>query len=155
MPLKTAFILSLMPLVFGVVSFVNSHKKHSNADSWAVGINDKKLLASWLDHEMGDTLILKRSELKSTDTLFVQRYLCGQTAENTLTELTITNFHGEKISKTISENSGLMFRSDLEIDELLHSLDTRSGSVLGVHFTILDEKDIPGDNQLICYIRFD
>jgi hypothetical protein len=153
--MKTALLFSFITIAFAMISSTTSPKKQSNADTWAVGINSKELLASWLDNEIGDTLILKRSQLKDRDTLFIQRYLCGQTAENTMTYLLITNRHGERIAATIAANEGLMFRSYLEMYELLHSSQIRTGSVVGVHCAIIDEMDIQGEDELLCYIKFE
>lgn len=153
--MKTASIILLILLALVTASSAISPNKQTNADSWAVGINGKELLGSWLDNEMGDTLTLKKSDLKDTDTLFIQRYLCGQSAENTITDLTITNFHGERIAETTSANEGLMFRSYLEMVELLHTAQIRPGSVVGVHCAIIYKMDIKGDDELLCYIKFE
>lgn len=153
--MKTASVFLLIILALVTASSTIATNKQSNADSWAVGINGKELLGSWLDNEMGDTLTLKKSDLKDMDTLFIQRYLCGQTAENTMTYLLITNRHGERIAATIVANEGLMFRSYLEMYELLHSSQVRTGSVVGVHCAIIDEMDIQGDEELLCYIKFE
>ena len=153
MKILTGIVLTI--LSFTIVSSRGLKSNLPNVNSWCIKLNEKELLASWLGNEMGDTVTLVKSQLKDSDTLFIQRYLCGQSAENSLTDLTITNSNGEKIAQTVSENKHLMFTSHLEMRELIHSPQIKSGSVVGVYFSIIDESDNTAYTSLLGYLKLE
>lgn len=107
-----------------------------NANSWGIIIGKKEILASWKNNEMGDTAVVDKKKLKQTDTLFVQRYLCGYSGQNSVTTLTIKNEQNEIIKEAIYKDSRLMFTAKMSVSDFLTSTKFRNGQILSVYFTI-------------------
>lgn len=122
-----------------------------NANSWGISIGKKDLLASWKNNEMGDTAVLDKKKLKHTDTLFVQRYLCGQSGQNSLTTLTIKNEQNEIVKEAISNDSRLMFTAKMAVSDFLTSTKLGTGQMLSVYFTI--DSKVGGINQTVLLGR--
>ncbi|WP_343632784.1 hypothetical protein [Fluviicola sp.] len=146
--------MKLLVLSGLISSFVLQEYTLPNENSWAIGIGKKPLLASWLDNEMGDTLELKRTQLKDSDTLFAQRYLCGQTADNETVVLTVKNAIGETIAESADQDESLMFHADLPVHELLVSPKIKPGDVLAVYFTIKEYDEKEDYTVLLGYLKW-
>jgi hypothetical protein len=128
------FILTTISISF--CSWTLSKPNLLNANSWGISIGKKEILASWKNNEMGDTAVLDRKKLKLSDTLFVQRYLCGYSGENSVTTVTIKNSQNEIITTSINKYNHGMFIAKMSLSYILSSPKIRDNQILSVYFTI-------------------
>lgn len=143
--------LSILLMILSVTIFSLTKKKSNlpNADSWSISIGQKNLLASWLNNEMGDTVTLTRIKLNGSDSLVASRYLCGQTAEGSITLLSVKTSDGELIAEGVNNNKYLHFTAKMRMSTIMYSPKIKSGDVVGVFFTIKHESDQGEDYTIL------
>lgn len=144
----------LVSLVLVLSSWTVLNPRPLNANSWAITIGEKELLASWKGNIMGDTAIVKKGKVKSTDTLFVQRYLCGSSAENSICTLIIKNQQDEIVGRsTNNKNKGLTFIANMPLTDLLESSRLSNSNLLEIYFTIKKHSENIDQTVLLGRLR--
>jgi len=111
--------------------------KHSNlnVDTWEIRIGHKRIL-DWQKNQIGDTAFVDKRKIRPTDTLFVQRYLCGQSGQNSITTLTIENEKNEIIQQSTNTDNQFIFTASIPLAKLLSSSKTTNAKILNVRLGI-------------------
>lgn len=128
------FIFIIISFVF--CSWTEKRKNTLNINSWSIHIGKKEILASRKKKQMGETAIVDLKKIETTDTLFVQRYLCGYTGQNSNSTLTIKNQQNEIIHETVNKNNQLMFTAKMAMSNILSSKKFHPDIILSVFFSI-------------------
>ena len=106
-----------------------------NVDSWEIRIAHKRIL-DWQRNKIGDTAFVDKRKIRLTDTLFVQRYLCGQNGQNSVTTLTIENEKNEIIQQSTNTDNQFVFTASIPLATLLSSAKTTNAKIFNVRFGI-------------------
>ena len=117
-------------------SWTMSKSNLINTNSWGISIGKKEILASWKNNKMGDTATIDKKKLKLSDTLFVQRYLCGYNGQNSITTVTIKNSQNEIIRESINKDNQWMFTAKITLSDILNSPKIKDNQLVDIHFTI-------------------
>ncbi len=142
--MKRSLILLLISLAVFLCSWTIDINDDLNVNSWNISVGNKELLASWEGNKMGDTAVFDKTKYLPTDTLFTERYLCGQLGKPAVTTLTIKNQQNEIIKEVINSNYKWGFNAYIKLSEFLALTDFKSGQVLGIFLTI----DMKNDDRL-------
>lgn len=102
---------------------------------------------------MGDTAMLHKKKLKLSDTLFVQRYLCGYSGQNSITTLTIKNLQNEIIKECINKDNRLMFTAKMPLSEILNSPKINDNQIVTIYFTIDSKAENINETVLLGILR--
>ena len=106
-----------------------------NVDTWEMRIGRKQIL-NWQKNKIGDTVLIDKNKIGLTDTLFVQRYLCGQSGQNSTTTLTIKNEKNEIVQQSINTDNQFVFTGKISLATILSSDKLAGSKVLEVIFSI-------------------
>ena len=123
-----------------------------NANSWSISVGKKVLLASWQNNEMGDTATLSILKIKSTDTLFAQRFLCGYNGNNSVSTLTVKNERNEAIAASIHTNKDMSYTAKMPLASIIKAISIQ-GKTIGIYFTIEDNNDLLSKPVLLGRLR--
>jgi putative cell wall-binding protein len=115
--MKSLLYLLLFLLLF---AFPFSGKVLANANSWRVSFGKNYVFTS-SKNKMGDTLTLRLSKIKASDSLMVSRFICGNDARGAFTELVLRNEKNELISKTMHKNVFIDFEAAIPISSIVHA----------------------------------
>ncbi len=106
-----------------------------NANTWSIRIGKTEVM-NWQKNELGETAILKKNKLKLTDTLFTQRYLCGNTGGYSTTTLVIKNELSQTIKESIHKGDQFMYTAQISINDILTSSGFTYGQPISLFFSI-------------------
>ncbi len=147
--ISVIFVIILLSLC-AWTSPKNTHFLNSN--TWCIQIGGKDLI-TWTKNEMGDEVKLKLKSLKSTDILHVQRYLCGQTSENSITTLTIKNNFNKIIKEVTHKSSSMMFEADIPLKDFINQF--WNGQTISIYFTINSNTKALSDTVLLGRLKLE
>ncbi|MGN6647682.1 MAG: hypothetical protein ACTHJT_14265 [Cytophaga sp.] len=142
--MKTKLILILTGLAIFLCSWKADTHSDLNVNSWNISVGNKELLASWERNKMGDTAVFDQTKYLLTDTLFAERYLCGQLGKPAVTTLTIKNQKNEIIKEVVNSNYKWGFNAYIKLSDFVALNDFKSGEVIGIFLTI----DMKNDDRL-------
>jgi len=103
---------------------------------------------------MGDTATIDKKKIKATDTLLVQRYLCGYSCQSCVTRVTIQNERDEVIAESKNEGNSFTFTGKIPVSDIIHSKAFNNSQVLAVYFTIKDKAENMDQTVLLGRLRF-
>ena len=87
---------------------------------------------------MGDLAVLENVNL--LDTLYADRYLCGQGSDNSIS--TVRIMKNEKlICERSNKNSGYLFSSKVQLAEIFNSGEISKGDILDIYFQLDTESE--------------
>ncbi|MES2512546.1 MAG: hypothetical protein V4580_00305 [Bacteroidota bacterium] len=141
---KRLTMFSLMACLLSLVSW-NNPKHVFNSNTWRISIGDKDLLI-WTKNEMGAEAIVSKKSLKATDLIHVQRYVCGQSADEGSTIITLKNNFGRVVKEYSFKGSSMMYEGDIPVKDIQNSFIvsetvsiyiTISNMPKGIHETVL------------------
>lgn len=131
---RLMFLLTLFAWVLS--SWTNSNSGLLNTNSWSLSIGEKVLLASWKNHELGATVTVARTTIKLMDTLYVERYLCGQNGNESISILTIKDALGDTIAEFSHKNTNFHFSANAQLADIVKSPKYSDGMMMDLYFTI-------------------
>jgi hypothetical protein len=133
---KTLFIITNLLLLFTSWKI----ERPLNSDTWYVKLGHRELL-TWQKNEVGDTATIDLIKLKTNDTLYVQQYFCGGSAENSVTILQLLNQDNQVIAETTNNrDSFLFFTGSMALKDVLINDKIKKGEILSILFTIYQKK---------------
>lgn len=147
---KTLFIITTLFLLFTSWTL----ERPLNRDTWFVKLGKKDLL-TWQKNKVGDTATLDLIKLKINDTLYVQQYFCGGSAENSITTLQLINHDNKIIAESINTKDDLLFfTGKIALKDVFIKNHVQQGEIINILFTIrqdvgnLDERLLLGRLRL-------
>lgn len=153
--MKKHLLFVLLIALITLSSNSANRDRTNNANSWGIKIGETVILASWLHHDMGDLAFIEREKLNPKDTLFVQRYLCGQSAGTSARTLTLKNHKNEVIAETVSREMAWIFEVNMPLSQILTSKYFHPGETLSVYFSIDNETQTGEETVLLGKLRID
>ncbi len=152
--MKRYLILIITIISLSFCSWTIAKTNMLNSNSWGISIGKKDILASWKNNKMGDFASLSKKNLKLSDTLFVQRYLCGYDGNNSITTLTIKNSRNEIIKESVNKNNYMIFKAKMPLSDFLDSATINNKQILLVYFTIFSKIENLNQTVLLGRLKF-
>jgi hypothetical protein len=137
-----------------MATFCSWKKPLLNVNTWSVRIGQTNVL-TWQTNKMGEIATVNFNKLHKTDTLFVQRYLCGHNPEErSVTILTLKDEKGKTLAETINKDPQLLlYTGNIPLSDVLVKNKITKGELLNIYFTINHGPDEIGEEKLIGRLK--
>jgi hypothetical protein len=129
---KRLTLFSLIVCFFSTVSWTNPEHVF-NSNTWRISMGDKDLLI-WTKNEMGAEASVSKKNLKPSGFIHVQRYLCGQSADEGSTIITLKNNFGRVVKEYSFKGLSMMYEGDIPVKDIQNLFIV--GETVNIYFTI-------------------